>query len=898
MSDERWRRIEDLFRLALEHEGSQRTAFLDQACAEDPDLRSEIESLLASYNQAGSFIETPVFRLTTEFVANDQACFAAGNRVGPYQVLREIGRGGMGAVYLSVRADGEYQKQVAIKFVKRGMDTEAILRRFRHERQILANLDHPNIAKLLDGGTTEDGLPYFVMDYVDGLPIDVYCDTHKLPIEERLKLFRTVCSAVHYAHQNHVVHRDLKPSNIFVAADGLPKLLDFGIAKLLNPDLPSQTIDSTATLRFMTPEYASPEQARGETLTAASDVYSLGVLLYELLTGHRPYRLVNRTPPEITRIICEEEPEKPSTVIDLVEEVPATGGTVRLTPELVSRTREGRPEKLRRCLAGDLDTIVLMALRKEPERRYGTVEQFSEDIRRHLEGLPVIARKDTVGYRTAKFIKRNRVTVAATLFGAVAASLVAGSFYLLPQQDRTPVKAIDSIAVLPFVTGSPNPETEYLPDGITETLINDLSQVHNLTVISRSTVSRYKGREVDPQQVGRELKVRAVLTGRVVPSGEGLKVNLELLDARDRSRIWSEQYNRRLSDLPAVQAEISQAVLRNLQVRLSSGEQQQLAKRSHAKHEAYRLYLKGRYALNKPDEGGLWKGIEYFSQAVEKDVNYALAYAGLADSYIRLGSFYLRPQDHFPKAKKHALKSLELDETLAEAHASHGAIKYFYDWDWLEAERELKRAIELNPKSAEAYPCYLHYSNSMGQLDEAIASVKRVLQLNPLSFAITDQLACASYWGHQYDQAIDYYRELRESDPNFFTYYSVGRCYAQKRMYKEATAELIKAKTLSGSWQTIVAELGYVYAMSGKKIRAQKMLQELREQATQRWVDPYHMAVVFVGLGEKDQALDWLKKAYQEHSSWFVYLKVDPKFDTVRGDARFQDLLRRIGLAS
>lgn len=324
MTPERWKQITDLLHAALEREPEERAAFLDQACAGDPDLRQQLEALLAADAQATNFLEEPAIvahgdslwrEEETPLPADDQPDSLVGQRIGSYQILDEISRGGMGVVYLARRADREYQKQVAIKIVKRGVDTDAIVRRFRRERQILASLDHPNIAKLLDGGTTDDGLPYFVMDYVDGLPIDVYADRQKLSIQERLKLFRTVCSAVHYAHQHRVIHRDLKPSNILVTAEGVPKLLDFGIAKVLDPELYAQTVESTMLVRPMTPEYASPEQVRGEPVTPASDVYSLGVLLYELLTGRRPYRLTGRSLSELERAICEQEPEKPSLFV-------------------------------------------------------------------------------------------------------------------------------------------------------------------------------------------------------------------------------------------------------------------------------------------------------------------------------------------------------------------------------------------------------------------------------------------------------------------------------------------------------------------------------------------------------------------------------------------------------
>jgi eukaryotic-like serine/threonine-protein kinase len=415
MTPERWKQVREVLEAALEVSSTERAALLDNACAGDLALRAEVEELIAAYEE--DFLEhTPLDGMDRQLAEErSPGSSLEGHFIGPYKIIRELGKGGMGAVYLAMRADDEYQKRVAIKLVRRGMDSDYVLSRFRHERQILASLDHPNIARFLDGGASEDGLPYFVMEYIEGQPIDKYCDENRLTTVERLRLFQTVCSAVHYAHQNLIVHRDLKPGNILVTADGTAKLMDFGIAKLLNPNLYARTLVPTAlSFRLMTPDYASPEQVKGNSITTASDVYSLGVLLYELLTGHRPYQFRTYTPQEIERVICEEQPEKPSTAVNRVETTPTPDGSTRvmITPELVSRTREGQPDKLKKKLAGDLDNIVLMAMRKEPLRRYLSVEQFSEDIRRHLEGLPCIARQDTFAYRTGKFMLRNRIAVA------------------------------------------------------------------------------------------------------------------------------------------------------------------------------------------------------------------------------------------------------------------------------------------------------------------------------------------------------------------------------------------------------------------------------------------------------------------------------------------------------
>ncbi|HZW05321.1 MAG TPA: serine/threonine-protein kinase [Candidatus Nitrosotalea sp.] len=405
-----WNQVRDVVDAVLELPAGQRTAYLEKACAE-PKLRRYVESLILSYENAGEFLENPA--IVSHSGSWDESASWIGRRIGPYRLEAEIGQGGMGSVYRAVRDDEQYEKRVAIKLVKTGYDPNMALARFRAERQILAGLEHPNIARLLDGGTTEEGIPYFVMELVDGEPIDQYCDKNKLSIADRLQLFRTVCSAVQYAHQNLVIHRDLKPGNILVTPDGTPKLLDFGIAKVLTADTaPGGSQPTMAFMRLFTPEFASPEQVRGEPITTASDVYSLGVVLYILLTGHSPYAVDTNSLTEVARVVCEVQPTKPSTIVG---RAPSSGAATAsaVTPESVSAARGVRPQKLQRSLAGDLDNIALMALRKEPERRYASADQLSEDIRLSLDGRPVRARRDTIGYRLQKFVTRNRVGVAA-----------------------------------------------------------------------------------------------------------------------------------------------------------------------------------------------------------------------------------------------------------------------------------------------------------------------------------------------------------------------------------------------------------------------------------------------------------------------------------------------------
>ena len=414
MEPERWRRVEELLHAALDLPAAGRQAFLKEACGDDAALAAEVESLIRADEHAGAFLGRPLLEETA----------VAGRRIGPYRLERKLGEGGMSAVHLALRDDDQYRRQVAIKLMRFGMDSEDQLRRFRAERQILAELEHPNIARLYDGGTTEEGLPYLVMEFVEGESIDAWCDRRRLTVRQRLELFRTVCTAVSTAHQNLVVHRDLKPSNILVTADGVPKLLDFGIAKLLDPRRPPAEVEPTARwLRVMTPSYASPEQARGKPITTASDVYSLGVLLYQLITGRLPHRLGDLTPEEVERVLAEQEPEKASAAV-------ASNADLR---DIAHRRGAGTAE-LQRQLAGDLDNVVAMALRKEPSRRYGSAERLAEDLRRHLAGLPVTAHPGSFGYRAGKFLRRNRLAVAVT--SAFVAVVIAAAVLLGLQSAR------------------------------------------------------------------------------------------------------------------------------------------------------------------------------------------------------------------------------------------------------------------------------------------------------------------------------------------------------------------------------------------------------------------------------------------------------------------------------
>ncbi len=894
MHPERWRLIDELFHAAVELPPNKRRDFLEGACGGDVSLGAEIQKLIDGSDRAGSFIETPpALDETTLALPESETEPLAGLRLGAYKVIREIGRGGMGTVYLAARADEEFRKQVAVKLVTAGFDHESIIRRFRNERQILAGLDHPNIARLLDGGTTESGAPYFVMEYVQGQTIREYCDTHRLTTLERLKLFRTVCSAVHFAHQNQIVHRDIKPANILVTADGTAKLLDFGVAKLLSPIAQAGEVTETIS-RALTPEYASPEQARGETITTASDVYSLGVLLYELLTGHRPYSVAGRSLIEIIEAICEQEPTKPSMVIGRTVTSPgASGNTGVITPEAVSKARGSEPHRLRRELEGDLDNIVLKALRKEPQRRYASVEQFSEDIQRYFEHLPVIARQDTLSYRTSKFIARQKAGVsAATLVVNVLVVLclaAAGTAYFYFARSKT--TAIDSVAVLPFVNQNHDPETEYRSDGLTESIINSLTQLQNLRVIARSSVFRYKGKETDPMAVGKELGVRAVLTGRMLQHGDELSISAELVDVRENKQLWGERYEGKVSDLLAVQREIAKAISGNLRLKLSGADESRVTKRYTENPEAYQLYLKGRFYWNKRTPADFKKAVEYFQQAISVDPNYALAYAGLADGYALLSSFsVIPPHEGTPKAREFALKALSLDNSLGEPHATLALKLQDYDFDFAAAEREFKLSIALNPNYATAHQWYGELLGPLGRFEEAFAEFRRALEIDPLSLPVNWHYGRILYLARKYDESLAQLKKTLELDANFTgAHASLAWVYRAKGNYAESVEEYAKSKELIGESQNakIMRES---FAKGGWQGFLRVMTAENHE------IDSFTVMTFQAELGEIDKAFAVLNKAYEDRQSSLQSLKVEPLLDPLRNDPRFAELMRRVGL--
>ena len=787
-----------------------------------------------------------------------------GTRLGPYEILSPLGAGGMGEVYRA--RDSRLDREVAIKVLPEHLsrDPEAMAR-FEREAKAVAALSHPNILAIHDFGR-EQGVCFAVMELLEGETLRARLRQAALPWRRAVEVAVAVAEGLSAAHRKGIVHRDLKPENIFLTTDSRVKILDFGLARV-RPTRAKLTEGQTATA--LTPAsggdrtepgtlmgtvgYMSPEQIRGEVVEATGDIFAFGCVLYEMVAGKRAFP--GGTAADSMVAVLKEEP-----------------------PELADSGKQVPPE---------LSRVISHCLEKKPQERF----QSARDLAFALKAV-----QGGVGAAPAARVEAKFQWRPAAWITAAAAVIVLLGVALFLWLGRS--KGIDSLAVLPFVNAGADPSTEYLSDGLTEGIINNLSQLPNLGVMSRSSVFRYKGRDMDPQTVGRQLKVKAVLMGRVVRRAESLSISTELVDVASSRQIWGEQYNRQIAEILTVQEEIAREISDKLRLRLTGEDRKRMARRPTQNTEAYQLYLQGRYHWNKRTLEGMQQSIDFFQQAIAKDPRYGLAYAGLADAYALLADYHVLPaKEVMPRAKAAAIKAVEIDDSLAEAHASLGWAKLTHDWAWPDAEREFKRAIELNPGYATAHQSYGEYLLVMGRNEEALAEMRRALDLEPLSLVINAALASTFYYTRQYDQAMEQCRKTIALDANFVqAHIFLGRAYEQKGDYKEAVAELQKALQISEGNTNELAALGHAYAISGKAAEARKILDDLKERSKQTYVQPMWIAGIHIGLGERVQAFQWLQKAYDDRSGWLVYLKVDPMFNSLRADASYADLVRRVGL--
>ena len=922
MDPKRLELIDQIFQTALDTDPKSRTVFLDSACGDDIELRSEVESLLSAHRNAGQFIEDSASDVAAAWTMN--RALTPGRMLGQYRIEDFIGAGGAGEVYLA--RDTKLGRKVALKVIRQTEDDEMTARLVREARSASA-LNQPNILTIYEISQHDD-ITFIVAEYIEGSNLREYLLNGQLSLRDALDIAVQVASALTAAHEAGIVHRDIKPENIRRRPDGLVKVLDFGLAKLTqkNGMLSTNTEADTAFRSLTEPgtvmgtvNYMSPEQARGLQIDERTDIWSLGIVLYEMCAGHRPF--TGATVADSVAAILTSEP-KPLT--DLAPNLPAE--LEEITSKALSKDPDKR-YKTARELLHDLKNLQrrlefeseIEATKQVPSARASDQPSNAVSLNPHqhteLQATSITAQNanrvtlaegdvlktqlsSSVEYLTDG-IRNHKLAAMATLLVflfTIAALYYFGRGNISAKQAA--IETFDSIAVVPFANAAQDPNAEYLSDGITESLINRLSQLSGLKVMSSSAVFRYKGRQLDAQRVGTELNVAAVLIGSVKKIGDQLVIQVSLDDARDNHRIWGEQYVRKFVDVLAVQSEIVQEVSTNLRLKLTRADDLQLRKRYTDNVEAYQLYLKGLYEWNKHTQVDVQKSIEYYKQALEKDPNYGLAYSGLAACYGVLGNNYLPPREAFPMAKAYAAKALVIDDTLAEAHAAVGANNLFFDWDFAEAERELKRAQTLGPNFAGVHQLYGDCLEIKGRFDEAQAQRKRALELDPVSPPQNMVAGCTSYFAGQYDEAIAQLEKTISLEPNYqHAYLWLGQAYEQKEMYRDAIAAFQKGMTNGERNPTLIAALGHAYAMAGERDKALAALAELREISKQHYVIPYLMAVIYLGLGDKEQTFTWLEKAYQDRTSLLIWLKVEPQFKSLRNEPRFQDLLRRVGVA-
>ncbi|HXI13723.1 MAG TPA: protein kinase [Thermoanaerobaculia bacterium] len=772
-----------------------------------------------------------------------------------YQIKRKLGSGGMGEVYLA--EDTKLHRPVAIKVLPAEFASNPERRaRFLQESHAASVLNHPNVSVIYEVGESAEGKIFIAMEYIEGVTLSQARSNRTMESAEILDIAIQASDALDEAHSRGITHRDIKSANIMLTARGHVKVLDFGLAKVHVADPESEddgdTKIKTSPGLVGTCSYMSPEQALGRPTDARSDLFSLGIVLYELLTGHLPF--VGKTTSETIEKIIHTQPD------------PIARFNYSLPPEL--------------------ERIIRKLLEKEPGRRYQSARELHVDLKN-------LKRDSSFGEVAAAFPQRRARTILAAI--AAALILIAGATLVWKRRPATARTAIDSIAVLPFVNVGKDPETEYLSDGISESIINNLTQIASLRVIPRGTVFRYKGKEIDPPAVAKELKVRAVLSGRVHQRGDMLSVQTELVDAKTNSQIWGEQYNRKVSDALALQKEISSQISDKLRVRLGGAEQQRIDRRSTDDPEAYQMYLKGRYHWNKRTGEDLHKALGYFQRAVDRDSDFVLAYVGIGDSHLLMQQYAdARTSEVIPKAEEAIRRALAIDEEIAEAHATLGMI-LDSTWQWEKAEAEFKRAIELNPNYPTAYHWYNLYLRNMGRVDEAMEAIRKAQQLDPLSMIIGTNVVVDLAILGRYDEAIATARKYLELDPEYGQLLGIlSVVYSLTGRYEDAIATATTGFESSGQVSEQLANLGHAYAYAGRREDALKTIETLKGRFENRRALGFHVASVYSALGDHSRAFEWLEKDLAEPTGMINRLKTDIHFIKLRSDPRFEAILRKM----
>jgi serine/threonine-protein kinase len=783
-----------------------------------------------------------------------------GQTLGHYRILEKVAAGGMGVVYRA--RDEQLDRDVAVKVLPPGaLRDDTARRHFRKEALALAKLNHPNIETVYEFGT-QDGMDFLVMEYVPGKTLADRLTGGTLPEKEVVALGMQIAAALEEAHERGIVHRDLKPANIALTEKGRAKILDFGLAKLLRPveEGSTETLTDSHAAAGTLP-YMPPEQLRGEPVDARTDIYTIGAVVYEMATGRRAF-------PE----------EQTSRLIDAILHQPPVA-----------------PRALNSRISTELETIILKCLDKDPDRRYQSATELLVDLRR-LE--PSSSRytpppAPPVWGRVAKLVGYGVAGLLVLAVGLTAMN-AGGLRDRLLGRLRTP--QIRSLAVLPFANLSGDPNQDYFADGMTEALITDLGQIQALRVISRTSVMQFKATQKPLDKIAQELHVDAIIEGSVSHSQNLAQVTARLVYASTDTQLWSKSYQRDLQNVLVMQGEVASAIAHEINVTLTPQEQARLASARPVNPAAHESYLKGRY-LNKGTSSQQRKAREYFEEAIRIDPNYAPAYAGLADYY--LASVQIRPLVSMPQARQLALKALDLAPELAEAHMELGLIHFYADWDWVAADREFRRTLQLSPSDAEAHRTYSFYLAALARADEAQAESLHAQQLDPLSIWTQITAGYVFYFNRKYDEAIEQCRKVLEWDPNSVGGYDcLGTSYLAKGMYEQSIAAAQEASRLSDNDPTRLVGLGRAYALAGRKPGARTVLDQLRQFSSRTYVSPYFFAAIYAALGQNDEAFKWLHEALRERDVYLAWLKVDSPVDPLRRDPRFQELLHDVGLAN
>jgi len=772
-----------------------------------------------------------------------------GKTISHYKILEKIGQGGMGVVYKA--EDLRLKRTVALKFLPSTLTADAGAKeRFIQEAQTASSLQHQNICNIHDIEEMADGGLYIVMDYYQGESLKERIARGPVEMEQAVDIALQIADGLSKAHSQGIVHRDIKPANIFITTDGAVKILDFGLAKLAGQAQLTRTGSTIGTTAYM-----SPEQAQGLEVDQRTDIWSFGVLLYEMLTGKRPF------PGEYEQaVIFSILHEEPKTVASLRADLPA-----------------------------EIQSLIEKALLKDRSARY----QRMADLMADLNSIKMKRTGPTNGAAGRSGSKKGILFAAGGLLLLMAILVTAWQIGW-----RKPVPMIDSIAVLPLQNLSADPEQEYFSDGMTEALITELQKITSLRVISRTSVMRYKKTEKLMPQIAQELNVRALVEGSILREGNTVRITVQLIQASPEKHLWARPYDREMKSVLALQSEVAQAIAAEIDAVVTPDERARLNTAHEVSAEATDAYLKGRFYWNKRTAADLWKAVEYFNRAIEADPAYALAYAGLAQAFVILPEYAMvPPTEWLPKAKAMAEKALELEPNLAEAHAVLG-LKYLqFDWDWARAEHEFLQAIKINPNFATTYHWYAIYLRDWGRVDEAMTQIRKAQSLDPLSLVILNNVGIVYFYMRRYDEAIEAMKEALDLEPDFaLIHLNLSKIYCEKGQFAEALAEVQRVRSVSSEVPYGLPNLGYVYARTGKIAEAGEVVRELLRVRQQGLAVSFGIAMVQVGLQNYDRALYWLEKACEEHDRWMVVLKIDPMFDPLRGDPRFQAILKRVGL--